>query len=55
MRGIAKLPKLTHHRILSHERGMQTADHLDQKPICIAPKVGLRTRFIRKGPGLAPV
>jgi hypothetical protein len=34
---------------------VQTADHLEQKLISIAPEVGLGTRFISESPGLASV
>jgi hypothetical protein len=55
LRGIAKLAKLTHHGVLSNKRRVQTADHLEQKLISIAPEVGLGTRFISESPGLASV
>lgn len=41
LRRCAKLSKLTHHRILAHERRMQTADHFEQKPVRFTSAIGL--------------
>ena len=40
---------------IAYLRAAETANHLEQKLISIAPKVGLRSRFIRKTPRLAAV